>query len=199
MVKANSTQSAFLTLMKWLVLGWLILYIWRALKSSNTGIIEGYDDTGGQDFSQFDRDQEPLNHTLEPVELSNAQCNECTSASARNNKSGKSVSGGKLLPVMDPCFNMREVCKQCILLEDHLNSEGKDCIDCIRKHTLAIEALCEEAVGLDKDGKYPDIHCLPEKCRNLSRKFIKGDDLKKLAQEYRVIRKDLMKKYYASF
>ena len=64
---------------------------------------------------------------------------------------------------------------------------------------LAIEGLCEEAIGLDTEGKYPDIHHLPDKCRLLSRKFVNGEDLRKLAQEYRSIRKSLMKKYYDSF
>lgn len=169
--------STFLILVKWLFLGWLVLYIWRALKLGNV-----------ENFSALDIPiNQPIESTVETVETSD--CQQCTT----------SVTGGKLLPVMDPCFNMREVCKQCILLEDHLNTKGKDCRDCIKKHTLAIEALCEEAVGLDKDQKYPDIQSLPNKCRELSRKFINGTDLHKLAQEYRVIRKDLMKKYYDAF
>jgi hypothetical protein len=188
MVKQNST---FLTLMKWLLLSALILYIWRAIREPDSeSTIEGYDDTGRHDFTKFDT---PINHTIEDVVP--ATCQECKPCGNGNT----SVSGGKLLPVMDPCFNMREVCKQCILLEDHLNSPGKDCEDCCKKHMLAIEGLCEEAVGLDKEGKYPDIHKLPGLCRNLSRKFVKGEDLKKLAQEYRAIRKPLMNKYFSSF
>jgi hypothetical protein len=182
------SSSTFLTIMKWLVVAWLIMYIWRALKE-DSGTVEGYDDTGNHDFTKFDT---PVNHTLEPVDP--ASCQECSPCGDT-----RSVTGGKLLPVMDPCFNMREVCKQCILLEDHLNSQGKDCSDCCKKHMLAIEGLCEEAVGLDKEGKYPDIHRLPGLCRNLSRKFINGEDLKKLAQEYRAIRKPLMKKYFSAF
>ena len=51
---------------------------------------------------------------------------------------------------MDPQFNMREVAKNMILLEDHLFHEGKRCQDCILKHCLTIEALLEEGVTLDK-------------------------------------------------
>lgn len=54
----------------------------------------------------------------------------------------------ELLPIMDPRFNLREVCKQLTLLEDHLNQPRKRCPDCIRKHFLTIEALLEEAVSL---------------------------------------------------
>ena len=59
-----------------------------------------------------------------------------------------------LLPIMNPLYNLREICKQIALLEDHLNQPRKRCPDCIRKHFLTIEALFEEAVSLDKDLKY---------------------------------------------
>ncbi len=52
---------------------------------------------------------------------------------------------------------MREICKQMVLLEDHLNNVRKRCPDCIRKHFLTIEAFFEEALSLDKDLKYLDI------------------------------------------
>ena len=59
-----------------------------------------------------------------------------------------------LLPIMSPLFNLREICKQMSLLEDHLNNVRKRCPDCIRKHFLTIEALFEEAVSLDKEQQY---------------------------------------------
>lgn len=62
-----------------------------------------------------------------------------------------------LLPIMNPLFNMREICKQLCLLEDHLNNTRKRCPDCIRKHFLTIEAFFEEAISLDKDFKYIDL------------------------------------------
>lgn len=58
-----------------------------------------------------------------------------------------------LLPVLDCRFNLREICKQCILLEDHLSHDEKRCTDCCIKHFLALEGLCEEAITLDKTGQ----------------------------------------------
>lgn len=56
------------------------------------------------------------------------------------------------LSLHDPLFNLREVAKQLVLLEDHLSHPHKACFDCIRKHLLTIEALAEEATSLDMDG-----------------------------------------------
>ncbi len=63
----------------------------------------------------------------------------------------------KLLPIMDPIFNLREISKQLILLEDHLFHIRKRCSDCIKKHFLTAEALSEEAITLDIDCKYNEI------------------------------------------
>jgi len=54
-----------------------------------------------------------------------------------------------LLPVMQAKFNLREACKQLVLLEDHLNQPRKRCKDCIRKHFLTLEALFEEGASLN--------------------------------------------------
>jgi len=53
-----------------------------------------------------------------------------------------------LLPVMRPSFNAREICKEAVLLEHHLNEPHQRCRDCINKHFLTIEALAEEAISL---------------------------------------------------
>lgn len=45
---------------------------------------------------------------------------------------------------MHPNQNLREIIKQCIMLEDHLVQPEKRCSDCTSKHMLAIEALAEE-------------------------------------------------------
>ena len=101
--------------------------------------------------------------------------------------------GKNLLPVMDPMYNMREFCKQSILLEDHLTHPRKSCADCINKHNLTLEALAEEACTLDKKGKHKDILIpLPEKCRMLQKRLYSGEDPHSIAQEYRKIRKRLM-------
>jgi hypothetical protein len=50
--------------------------------------------------------------------------------------------------VNDPDYNMKEVIKQSVLLEQHLSDPRKACRSCIAKHFLTIVALCEEALGL---------------------------------------------------
>lgn len=50
---------------------------------------------------------------------------------------------------MDPKYNMRQIVKQSILLEEHINNEKKRCVDCITKHFLHIIGLAEEAISLD--------------------------------------------------
>lgn len=60
----------------------------------------------------------------------------------------------ELLPVMDPRFNLREIGKQMLLLEDHLGQPRKRCDDCIRKHFAFIEALAEEACSLQPRGPF---------------------------------------------
>lgn len=54
-------------------------------------------------------------------------------------------------PVSDPRYNVREVCKEMILLERHLALPNQFCQDCIRKHFLTVEALLEEAMTLGAD------------------------------------------------
>ena len=100
-----------------------------------------------------------------------------------------------LLPVMDPLFNMREVCKQCILLEDHLFQTKKRCLDCQLKHMLSIEALTEEAITLDKENKFNKIlQPLPDKIRSLIKRLNNSSpkEYNNVAQGFRSIRKSLM-------
>jgi hypothetical protein len=97
-----------------------------------------------------------------------------------------------LLPVLDPLFNMREICKQCVLLEDHLSHPEKRCRDCCIKHFLTLEALAEEAITIDKDQKlYPKIKDLPQVIRGIEKKWISDPDNNALpsSQELRKIRK----------
>ena len=60
-------------------------------------------------------------------------------------------------PVSEPSYNMREIAKQSILLEEHLVEKNKRCKDCICKHFMHIIALAEEAQMLagSKVAKYP--------------------------------------------
>ena len=63
-------------------------------------------------------------------------------------------------PVNDPDYNMRNVVKQSILLEEHLAETNKYCEPCIVKHFLHIIGLVEEGVWLagSSSGKYPHLN-----------------------------------------
>lgn len=92
---------------------------------------------------------------------------------------------------MHPLFNLREICKQCALLEDHLNNPRKRCHDCIRKHFLTIEGLFEEAVSLDKDRKWSKLtDGKADYVRRLQERWIDGTDCRDIAQSLREVRKD---------
>lgn len=99
----------------------------------------------------------------------------------------------RLLPVMDPTFNLREICKQCILLEDHLCHNEKRCFDCCVKHFLTIEALAEEAITLDPSSKHTEkIQSLPSRVRHLQSQWHQDPDNNAhiVSHELRKIRKD---------
>jgi hypothetical protein len=101
---------------------------------------------------------------------------------------------------MDPGFNLRECAKQIILLEAHLNNPRLRCSDCQKKHALTIEALAEEAKGLDKDGLYGDLTTdLADSIRTYEKKYLQGYPQDKLAQMLRKIRKQLMNRCFDKF
>lgn len=110
----------------------------------------------------------------------------------------KKIDESGILPVMNPLFNLREVCKQSALLEDHLNNRRKRCPDCIRKHFLTIEGLYEEAVSLDKEYEYDEhLDGKAELMRSLQGRWLDAKDTdsyhdacRQISQELRVIRKD---------
>ncbi len=106
-----------------------------------------------------------------------------------------------LLPVLDSNFNLREICKQCILLEDHLTQKEKRCEDCCIKHFLAIEALSEEALGLDKGKEIlTKIEDLPNKVRKIQKKWLedKNKNAHDCSQMLRSIRKSLMEDCFST-
>jgi hypothetical protein len=137
---------------------------------------------------------------------SQTQCND-NKCIKNENKNGTCGEGCKscdsLLPVLDPRFNMREICKQSVLLEDHLFQKEKRCHDCIIKHFLTIEGLSEEAITLDKEQKYPELIDLPQKIRVIEQKYLKNHTDPKqpaiTAQELREIRKGYMQKCFDAF
>jgi 2'-5' RNA ligase len=97
---------------------------------------------------------------------------------------------GGLLPVMDPVYNLREIVKQLLLLEDHLFHPRKRCPDCVKKHTLMAEALAEEAVTLDLQGRY-DLTGLADDVRALGQSIAR-DSLDVAAQNIRQLRKGMV-------
>lgn len=101
----------------------------------------------------------------------------------------------RLLPVMDPRFNLREVAKQMLLLEDHLAQPRRRCEDCIRKHFALIEAFAEEAVNLDTEDRYGAFLAeLQEVTRRMQADHMsKAVTPQQLAASLREIRKPLLK------
>ena len=116
-----------------------------------------------------------------------------------------SVSSGFTLDkVFNPEFNMREIGKQMILLEDHLFNPYRRCNDCITKHTLMIEALIEEAITLDEEAKYQQqLQDLLASFRQISRSLMADVKAKQLpttkavvyAQNIRLLRKPICREY----
>ena len=110
-------------------------------------------------------------------------------------KQQKIIKEKKLLPILHHKYNMREIVKQIILLEDHLINEKKQCHDCIIKHFLAIEALSEEALTLNKNlTKDSPMYSLPDEIRKLERLWYDNKETKTIetAQALRKIRKVYM-------
>jgi len=106
---------------------------------------------------------------------------------------GAEPRGKPLLPIFDPAFNVREVFKQLVLLEDHLTQPRKRCPDCIWKHLLTAEALAEEAATLDaQGGASAPIEGLAERIRDLQRDVQDGLPPADIAQRAREIRKGLL-------
>lgn len=129
-------------------------------------------------------------------------CKECSHGLGTDHLSSKHpMTHTELLPILEPEFNFREVAKQLLLLEDHLNNSGKRCDDCIKKHCLTAEALMEEAISLDKNRKYEkfckDID-LPNKLRNLQKTYINTKDYIQTAQLCREIRKPLHVSFFSA-
>lgn len=99
----------------------------------------------------------------------------------------------KLVSVGNPLFNAREAAKQIVLLEQHLEQPELRCMDCIRKHFLTIEGLLEEAIGLDRAGRYQSLfQNKPERVRAIIAEFNNRKDYLRAAQKMRDIRKELV-------
>lgn len=98
----------------------------------------------------------------------------------------------KLLPILDPLFNVRQICKNILLLEDHLSVPGMKCKQCIMKHFLYLEGYAEEAITLDTEGKYKDMLApIPQILRGIQSAYVNGSDTLELSQKLRELRKKL--------
>ena len=82
-------------------------------------------------------------------------------------------------PVSDPQYNMQQIIKQSILLEEHLTNKNKRCRDCITKHFLHIIGLAEEAqmLATNKIEKYPLIKESVELYNELFKIWIKNNKI----------------------
>jgi hypothetical protein len=101
----------------------------------------------------------------------------------------KKAHGG-LLPLQEPAFNLREVAKHLILLEDHLLHVDRRCPDCIWKHILTAEAFADEADTLDGDNPAPPT--LSADIRALGAALRAGTDMAVVGQRARAIRKAIV-------
>ena len=115
-------------------------------------------------------------------------------APAAPSETCSSCSAG-LDPVSDPAYNMVNICKQSVLLEEHLNNEKKRCGDCIKKHMLHIVGLAEEAVSLAGTEAEPLMLEAAESYEGLMRDYLDGKDPLGIAEGCRAERKKLMAKY----
>lgn len=187
MARSTLTQVA-----KWALIALVLYAIWKCVKNDSQNFrsnnVENFADVGDKVKCDKLDDTAPA-----------AKGGTC-SGDPKKPGSCVSATGSRLLPVLDPCFNMREICKQSILLEDHLFQTEKRCEDCIKKHFLTIEGLAEEAITLDKTGEYKLSRLeLPERVRALQKEFLAKKDPESIAQQLRQIRKPLMAEFFHKF
>lgn len=112
------------------------------------------------------------------------------------------ITCGALDPVSDPAYNMQQIVKQSILLEEHITNKNKRCRDCITKHFLHIIGLAEEAqmLATTKCNKYQLLNESVELYNRLFNKWmiIKDDDIAilSISDELRIHRKKLIAIYF---
>ena len=125
------------------------------------------------------------------------------------NKPAKKIVGscdvkscGALDPVSNPAYNMQQIVKQSILLEEHITNKNKRCRDCITKHFLHIIGLAEEAqmLATNKCHKYPLINDSVELYNQLFSDWIKNKDDEtnnlNVSDKLRIHRKKLIAIYF---
>lgn len=162
------------------------------------GNVASVSNTSNEDLSSIKKKQKSeKKEKKEGYEETNPSNHKCGIS-----KDGKPLCGSNkdLDPILDPLFNLREVCKQMILLEDHLFQPKRRCEDCIKKHSLAIEGFLEEAITLDTKAEHHKLindTVIPFKkiMKTVDNKMTEGnlDDATcvNAAQEIRLLRKEL--------
>lgn len=104
----------------------------------------------------------------------------------------KSRTPPSVFPLSSPLHNIREVCKQAVLLEDLLLHPSKQRADSIRKHFFAIEAFIEEGLSVSQDPKISNtLEGLLPRIVYLQQAWSSKADRRKIAQQIREIRKRL--------
>lgn len=102
-------------------------------------------------------------------------------------------------PVSDPKYNMHQIVKQSILLEEHLANKNKRCRDCITKHFSHIIVLAEEAIMLACTDvkKYPLMGDLGTYYNKLFDKWLKDTSTSlEVCAELRIMRKKIIQIYF---
>jgi len=123
-------------------------------------------------------------------------------SSKKNAGSCDVKSCGALDPVSNPAYNMQQIVKQSILLEEHITNKNKRCRDCITKHFLHIIGLAEEAqmLATNKCHKYPLINESVELYNQLFSDWIKNKDDEtnnlNVSDKLRIHRKKLIAIYF---
>ena len=127
------------------------------------------------------------------------------------NRSVSSTSGkcsatscNSIDPVSDPKYNMQQIVKQSILLEEHLANKNKRCRDCITKHFLHIIGLSEEAqmLATNRVDQYPLVNECVETYNRLFKIWLKHHDVSTesnvlfCCDELRTMRKKLIAVYF---
>ncbi len=95
-----------------------------------------------------------------------------------------------MLPLQEPEFNLREVTKHLLLLEDHLFHADRRCPDCIWKHLLTAEAFVDEACTLGSANPIPP--GTASALRSIDRDLRSGTEWSDVAQRVRALRKSLV-------
>jgi hypothetical protein len=90
----------------------------------------------------------------------------------------------------NPRYNVRQLVKELILLEDHLSCGEKQCRECIAKHALKTEAWLEEALTLGPDPLlYAELEALQDPIAGVVSRAIDGADCVRLREDVRALRR----------